>query len=252
MVPPDRPVALVTGASRGIGAATARELARRGYALVVAARSAPALASLAGELTRAGPPALPVPTDMSRAEEVERLARLALEHFGRVDALVNNAGVSGHGRRFTRMAPEELRHMLAVNLEGPVILTRALLPPMLERRSGAVVFVGSVAGRMALPGSALYSGSKHGLRGLALALRREVQGRGVSVTHVAPGFVDTEMVRDLRFVPKIGAARVARAIADAVERPRRELFVPGYYRLAVWIDAAAPWLGDIALRFVRR
>jgi short-subunit dehydrogenase len=247
-----RPVALVTGASRGIGAATARELARRGYALALAARSAAELNALAAELTRGGAPALAVPTDMSRPDEVERLARVALAHFGRVDVLVNNAGVGGHGRRFARMAPEDLHHMLAVNFTAPVILTRALLPAMLERRNGAIVFVGSVAGRVALPGSALYSATKYGLRGLAHAVRREVKGRGVRVTLVAPGFIDTTMTRDLHNVPKVGAEPVARVIADAIDRPRREIFVPWYYRIGVLLDGLAPWLGDAVLRMVRR
>jgi short-subunit dehydrogenase len=247
-----RPVALVTGASRGIGAATARELARRGYALALAARSAAELNALAAELTRGGAPALAVPTDMSRPDEVERLARVALAHFGRVDVLVNNAGVGGHGRHFARMAPEDLNHMLAVNFTAPVILTRALLPAMLERRNGAIVFVGSVAGRVALPGSALYSATKYGLRGLAHAVRREVKGRGVRVTLVAPGFIDTTMTRDLHNVPKVGAEPVARVIADAIDRPRREIFVPWYYRIGVLLDGLAPWLGDAVLRIVRR
>lgn len=242
-----RPVALVTGASRGIGAAVARELARRGYALALAARSVGPLAELAGELTRAGAPALPIPADLSRPDEAQRLARLALEHFGRVDALVNNAGIGGGGRGLARMSEADVRQMLAVNLTAPALLTHALLPQMLERRSGAVVFVGSVAGRVALPGSALYSATKFGLRGLALALRRETRGRGVRVILISPGFVDTEMVRRLRLVPKIPAERVAQAVADALDRPQREVFVPGYYRLAAWLEAAAPSVIDLAL-----
>lgn len=247
-----RPIALVTGASRGIGAATARELGRRGYALVLAARSADELGALAAELNRGGALALAVRTDMSRTNEVERLARIALAQFGRVDVLVNNAGVGGHGRSFARMAPEDMQRMLAVNFTAPMLLTRALLPPMLERRSGAIVFVGSLAGRVALPGSALYSATKHGLRGLAQSVRREVKGRGVRVTLVAPGFIDTAMTRDLRHVPKIGTEPVARVIADAIDRPQREIFVPAYYRIGVLLDALAPWLGDAVLRLIRR
>src|SRR5215213_1609540 len=91
----NRPVALITGASRGIGAATARELARRGYALVLAARSAGPLATLAAELSRAGAPALPIPTDLRSLDEIERLARVALAQFGHIDALIHNAGIGG-------------------------------------------------------------------------------------------------------------------------------------------------------------
>ena len=245
----DRPVALITGASRGIGAATARELARRGYALALAARSADALALLAGELARAECPALPIPTDLQRPDEVQRLARLALGHFGRVDALVNNAGIGSAGRAFAHLESEAIQAMIEVNLRAPIALTRALLPTMLERRRGAIVFVASVAGQIGLPGSAIYSATKFGLRGFALALRREVTHRGVRVAVVSPGFVATAMTTRLRYVPKVPPELVARAIADAIVHPRREVVVPSYYRLFVWLDRALPGLLDIVLRW---
>lgn len=243
----DRPVALITGASRGIGEAAARELAARGYALALAARSADALERLAGELVRSGCPALPLPTDLRRPDEVQRLARIALDHFGQIDALINNAGIGGSGV-FARMPDDAIDAQLAVNLHAPIALTRALLPQMLARRSGSIVFVSSVLGRIAMPGSTIYNAGKFGLRGFALGLRREVAHRGVGVTLIAPGFIDTSMTTALRVIPKAPPEQVARAIAGALDRPRREVVVPSYYRLFVWLDQAAPGLLDLALR----
>jgi short-subunit dehydrogenase len=244
---PTRPVALITGASRGIGAATARELAQRGYALALAARTASDIQALAAELSAGGIPALPIPTDLRRPEEVQRLARLALDHFGRVDALVNNAGIGGADRRVVRLDDEYAQAIMATNLVAPIELTRALLPGMLERRHGAIVFIGSVAGHIGLPASALYSTTKFGLRGFALALRRELLRSGVGVTIVSPGFIDTGMATRLRSIPKAPPELVARAVADAIARPHREVVVPGYYRLAIWLERALPWLADLAL-----
>jgi short-subunit dehydrogenase len=248
----EQPVALITGASRGIGAAAARELAARGYRLALAARSYDDLAALAGEITQGGGAALPIATDMRRPEEVERLGDLALSHFGRVDALVNNAGVGGRLKGLAQLEQQEIAELLAVNLTAPIALTRALLPQMLARRSGAIIFIGSVAGRIALPTSSIYSASKFGLRGFAHALRRDVGRHGIGVTLVAPGFIDTAMTRELRGIPKAPVELVARAIADAVERPQREVIIPWFYRLMIAFEHLAPWIGDIVLRSPRR
>jgi short-subunit dehydrogenase len=242
-----RPVALITGASRGIGAATARELARRGYALALAARTASDLQTLAAELRASGSVALPIPTDLRRPEEVQRLARLALDHFGRVDALVNNAGIGGANRPIARLGDEYVQAIMTTNLEAPIALSRALLPGMLERRRGAIVFIASIAAHIGLPASGLYSATKFGLRGFALALRRELLRSGVGVTIVSPGFIATDMTTWLRGVPKAPPELVARAVADAIARPRREVIVPGYYRVAIWLERALPWLADAAL-----
>ena len=245
------PVALITGASRGIGEATARELARRGYALALAARSAGRLETLAAEISRAGTPALPIPTDLCNLEAVHRLARLALARFGQVDALIHNAGIGGHGA-VARLADGDAAATIATNLLAPIELTRALLPKMLDRGSGRIVFVASVAGHIGLPASATYSASKFGLRGFAHGLRREVARYGVGVTIVSPGFIKTDMTRWMGDLPLPGPALVARAIAGALERPRRELFVPGYYRLPVWLEHLLPGLADLALRWRAR
>jgi short-subunit dehydrogenase len=225
----------------------ARELARRGYMLALAARTTGDLQTLAAELNAVGSSALPIPTDLRRPEEVQRLVRLALGHFGRVDALVNNAGLGGSGRRLARLTDDDVDATLAVNLNAPIALTRALLPGMLERRRGAIVFIASIAGHIGLPASSLYCATKFGLRGFALSLRRELLRSGVGVTIVSPGFIATDMTTWLRGIPKAPPGLVARAVADAIERPRREVVVPGYYRMAVWLERALPWLADAAL-----
>lgn len=240
-------VALITGASRGIGAATARELARRGYVLALAARSAGPLMELAGELSRAGTPALPIPTDLCNPDDIRWLAKLALDQFGRVDALIHNAGIGGGGR-VARMPDGMAAATIATNLTAPIELTRMLLPQMLERRSGAIVFVGSVTGRIGIPASAVYSASKFGLRGFADGLRREVAQCGVGVTLISPGFIKTAMTADKR-IPMPGPEIVARAIAAAIERPRREVFVPRSYQLIVWAAQLLPGLTDMALQW---
>lgn len=245
-------VALVTGASRGIGAATARELARRGYALVLAARSQQRLEELAQECRQSGVAALVVPTDLSSMADVERLAQIALHHFGRVDLVIHNAGLGGSGKLLAQTDPHAIRQLLAVNLEAPVALTRALLPHMIERGSGSFVFVGSVVGRVAVPTSVAYSASKHGLRGFALALRREVRRYGIDVTLVAPGFVATDMTARLRGIPKVTPERVARVIADAAVQPRREIVTPWYYRPICTLEMLFPWAIDVALRMWAR
>lgn len=246
------PVALITGASRGIGAATARELSQRGYALVLAARSAGPLATLAAELSRDGAPALPIPTDLRRIDDIQRLARLALAHFGRVDALIHNAGIGGD-RQIAQMDGlldgATVATILDTNLHAPIELTRLLLPSMLARRRGAIIFVASVVGHIGVPASAIYCASKFGLRGFAHSLRREVAQRGIGVTIISPGFIKTDMTRWMGDLPFPGPEIVAHAIADALARPRRELFVPRYYRLLVWLEQLLPGVADLALRW---
>jgi short-subunit dehydrogenase len=244
--PSERPVALITGASRGIGAATARELARRGYALALAARSADRLEALAQELGAIVPTAA-IAGDLSDLEQARGLAKQTLEHFGRVDALINNAALGGNNRAVARMDDSYVHEILATNLEAPIALTRALLPGMLERRRGAIVFIDSVAGHISFPASTLYSATKFGLRGFAIGLRRELRGQGVSVTIISPGFIDTDMTSWLRGFPKAPPALVARAVADALQRPRREVVTPGIYRLAIWLERWLPWLADATL-----
>lgn len=240
------PVALITGASRGIGEAAARELARRGYALVLAARSAGALEQLAAELAQGGARALAIPTDLTSAADLSQLAERSLAEFGRVNALVLNAGVGGGGL-LASLPAGAAEATLATNLLAPIELTRLLLPQMIERRSGAIVLISSVAGSIGIPASSVYSASKFGLRGFGDGLRREVAPYGIGVTVVSPGYIRTAMTARVR-MPMPGPAVAGRAIARAIERPRRHVFVPGYYRPFVWLAQLLPGLADLALR----
>lgn len=239
----DETVALVTGASSGIGAATARELAVRGARVILAARRADRLAEQVAAITSAGGQAVAIEADVADPAELDRLAREAVAVFGRVDALINNAGI-GSGKRFEVMETADIERMMSVNLMAPVLLTRLLLPGMLERKRGAIICVASVAGHVAT--ETLYSATKFGVRGFALSLRRELRGTGVNVSVVSPGFVRTELTR-WRRAPMPGPEVVATAIAGLLTRPRREVVVPASYHGAIAVERLAPWLVDRAL-----
>ncbi len=236
-------VALVTGASSGIGAATARELAGRGARVILVARRADRLAEQVAAITGAGGQATAIEADVADPAALERLAREAVAVYGRVDALINNAGM-GWPEHFDEMAPEGIERVVSVNLTAPMLLTRLLLPGMLERKRGAIVCVASVAGHIAT--DALYSATKFGVRGFALSLRRRLRGTGVNVSIVSPGFIRTEMTAGRR-APMPGPEVVATAIANLLAHPRREVIVPVSYRGAIAVEGLAPWVVDRAL-----
>lgn len=237
-------VAIVTGASSGIGAATALELARRGARVVLAARRADELAGVAHAIKEAGGDAYVIQTDVTDARQVARLVQQATDTYGQVDVLVNNAGI-GARSTLERLSAEEIAQVVNVNLMGAMLATRAVLPGMIERRHGAIISVASVAGMVAV--DPVYSATKFGLRGFALSLRRELQGSGVSVSLVSPGFIRTPLTAGRRGrMP--GPEVVARAIAGMIRRPRREVIVPNYYSMAVVVEGLTPWLVDLATR----
>ena len=210
----DDKVFLITGASTGIGAATAREAVEAGYRVVLSARSADKLEALAGALGGEDR-ALPVPCDVTEWEQQEALARRAVERFGRLDVVFANAGF-GAQRSFLGDSPEHWREMVLTNVLGVAYTIRATLPALRER-AGHVVITSSVAGRRALQGS-LYSASKHAVTAMGEALRQEVNGTGMRVTVIEPGMVDTPFFEN----PGEGRLRaedVARAVMFAVAQP---------------------------------
>ena len=189
-------VAIVTGASRGIGRAVARRFAAAGAAVVAAARGDHADA-VAGEIRAGGGRAVGVGVDVTDPQRIEAMVRTALDEYGRIDVLVNNAGIV-RDQLALRMAPADWDAVVATNLTAAFTCARAVLRPMLKQRSGRIINVGSVVGRMGNPGQVNYAASKAGLEGFSKALAREVASRGITVNVVAPGMIDTDMTAGLR------------------------------------------------------
>jgi 3-oxoacyl-[acyl-carrier protein] reductase len=189
-------VALVTGASRGIGEAIARRLAAEGAHVLAAARHADALAALVASLVSAGGRATALPMDLADGSSIEKAAKSALEAHGQIDVLVNNAGVT-EDNLILRMSLEAWDRVLATNLTGAFLLTQAVVKSMVRRRYGRIVNVTSVVGLMGNAGQANYAASKAGLIGLTKSVARELASRNITCNAVAPGFIETEMTQKM-------------------------------------------------------
>jgi len=215
----DRPVLLITGASSGIGAATARLAADR-YRLVLAARRVEVLEDLAAELGGAGA-AIAVSCDVTEWDQVEALAAAALAEFGRIDAVFANAGF-GATRGFLEETPEHWRSMILTNVLGPALTIRATLPHLLERGDGHYLITSSVAGRRALPGS-LYSATKFAATTIGEALRQELrqmrENDKIKVTLIEPGITDTEFFDNKPAEWALRDEDIAREVLHALTAP---------------------------------
>jgi NAD(P)-dependent dehydrogenase (short-subunit alcohol dehydrogenase family) len=231
------PVVIVTGASSGIGRCTAARLAANGTTVVLAARRADQLDNLAAEIAAAGGSAVAVPTDVRDPAAIAALVERATGLTGRLDGLVNNAGVGGGT---SILADDDVvEQMIEVNLLAPIRLMRAVVPIMREQRAGSIVNIGSVAGEVGIGGT--YSATKFALRGMTDSVRRELAGTGIGVTLIEPGFIATEGNSRIG-VP--GPAIVAAAIERALSRPRRRIVVPRKYRAAITLSNTLPFLTD--------
>jgi short-subunit dehydrogenase len=218
-------VVVVTGASSGIGEATAVAFAKRGAKVVLAARRLERLEDLATRIERAGGTALALRCDVGEPDEIQKLPGIVEELFGPVDVLVNNAGVPGGGD-FVSLSIEQIDRVVRVNLIGVLHATRAFLPGMLARGHGHVVNVASLAGRFATPGAALYTATKHAVVAFSESLNFDTEDRGVLVTTVNPGFVATEGFPQ-RDLPKRVVMKVER-VSEAIVKVVRDGIAPEY------------------------
>jgi short-subunit dehydrogenase len=257
-------VILITGASSGFGADAARLFARQGACVILAARRVDRLQALADEIQAAGGEALAAPVDVTRREEVEAMVKTVLEVYGRIDILFNNAGF-GRLDWLEALDPErDIETQIAVNLTGLMLVTRAVLPHMLERRAGHIIHMSSVAGYIAAPLYSVYSATKFGVRAFTDALRREVAPFGIKVSGIYPGPAATEFGQHTGQSPlkkmktpsflRLSSEAVARRVVRLALHPRRALILPWYYRIVFFFDALTPALVDWFLKvfFVRR
>lgn len=246
-------VAVVTGASSGIGRATALALAERGAHVSLAARTESALKDLAEEIRLLGREALVVPTDVTDKEQVDRLVTKTMKRWGRVDILVANAGAYVRSP-IRALTVEEVERSMAVNFYGALYAVLAVQSHMLDRGNGNIILVSSLDGKKGLPQDAPYVAAKFALAGYGEVLRQELHGSGVHVTTIFPGRVDTPLIDTLevpRVSAKIPAEAVARSIVAAVRQPKPEVIMPIQGRALHLVNALSPRLGDWLVRLFR-
>jgi len=253
----DGKVAIVTGASSGIGESTARELARAGAIIVLAARREDRLQRLEKEIKEMHGRALAVPTDLTKPEQITNLVQTTLNRFGRIDILANIAGAAIYDW-FEELSAEEIRNPFEVNVLGMAELIRQTIPYMKAQRSGIILNMSSYVSRIAVPPMEIYASTKYAVEGLTDGLRRSLLPWGITVIRVHPSSVTgTEFTRHLRrggtvkYMPvpigRVKRERMALYIVDLIERPRRALFISRVYAVPVLINRLFP--DQLAVQF---
>jgi short-subunit dehydrogenase len=248
-------VVLITGASSGFGEEAARLFAKEGCRVVLAARRLERLQALADDIQGSGGEAVAIPVDVNESAEINLMVQTVLDLYGQIDILFNNAGF-GAMDWFENLSPQRhIETLIRVNLTGTMLVTYAVLPHMLERRSGHIINMASVAGLIASPLITTYSASKYGVRAFTDALRREIAPFGIKVSGIYPGPASTEFgthlsrqrtrekinsVIDLRMTSEY----VARRVVDVARHPRRSLVIPWWFRLITTFDTVFPVVVD--------
>jgi short-subunit dehydrogenase len=246
-------IALVTGASSGIGAATARELARQGMQVVLVARRKARLQELTDEIQSAGGKAQAIPADLSVPEGREQVYAQVVEKCGAPDVLVNNAGLGWYGY-YSDMPWNIAQEMLQVNVAAVIHLTRLFLPNMRQHARGHIVNVGSISGSLPNQGIAIYAASKAFLDAFTSSLYRELVGTRLHVSVVRAGPVTSEFYQVAKTRPggrpvpaerfAVSAESVARSIWGLLQRPHKVIYVPGILRISPWLETLFGWVID--------
>ena len=244
-------VAIVTGASSGIGRATALALARQGALVALAARRYDSLLEVAEEVKSHGKTAIVVATDVTMQAQVNQMVQVVLDYWGRVDILVSNAGEYIRAP-IIDLDPADIQRSFDVNFFGGIYCVKAVLPHMINQKSGHIVFVTSMDGKLGLPPDAPYVSAKFALTGFCEVLRQEVRDSGISVTNILPGRVDTPMIDHLNFLwisAKLTPEKVALAILDAIRKSKPSVIIPPQAKLLYYINVFAPSLSDKLARY---
>jgi short-subunit dehydrogenase len=247
---------LITGASQGIGRALAEAAAARGLRVLAAARSGPLLADLAAAVRAAGGAIETVEADVTDAEGRRRMVDAAVQHFGGLDVLVNNAGIGATGH-FAEAGPERLRKIMEVNLFGLTETTRACLPLLKSGTTPAIVNISSIAGKRGIPARSEYSASKFAVQGFSEALRAELAKDGIDVLVVCPGLTQTNFSRNMieqkalmqmDHLRGMSSEQVAAATLRTLETGKHEVCLTLGGRLLVLVSRLLPWLVDRVTR----
>jgi short-subunit dehydrogenase len=260
-MPPSRVVA-ITGASAGIGRATALRLARDGAAVVVCARRADRLEAVVAEIAAAGGQAVPVVADVRSGADMETLVARALERFGRLDVMMCNAGFGVAGA-IDEVPPDQMQRLMDINYTGTYHATRAALAVFRRQQSGHIVIVSSIVGKRGVPYMGAYAATKFAQTGLAECLRAELRGTSIHVSVVFPVSTETEFFDVMAHEtgvpitralgPRQSVETVANAIARAIDRPVPEIYPHAVSRLLVILNAVAPGFCDrIVQRYGRK
>ena len=241
-------IVLITGASSGIGKETAIQFAKKGSKVILVARRKQKLEQIADDLKKSNISTLICECDVSDKLQVEKMSKLVLEKYGSIDILVNNAGFAIYGSVFD-LTTEEIESQMATNYFGMIYCIKNFLPSMLEKKSGHIINVASVAASFGLPGIASYCASKFAMLGFSEGLKHELKGTGIGITVVSPIMVRTNFFDHPSFkkMPKYSSTSlsdktVAKAILRAANSPRLEIIVPSVVRGAVWLKNTFPYL----------
>ena len=252
-------VVLITGASSGFGKDAAHLFAAEGARVILAARRLDRLQMLANAIHKAGGEAFAVPVDVSQRTEIDLMVRTVIEIYGRIDILFNNAGF-GRLNWLEALDPNrDIDTQIQVNLTGQILVTRAVLPYMLRRRSGHIINMSSIAGWLAAPSYTVYAATKYGVRGFTTALRREVAPFGINVSGIYPGPARTEFgwsnsSKKTRSRPKwfdiffIPSEDVSHRVLQLAKHPRRTVIIPWWFALIAWGENHFPGIADWIIR----